>query len=1089
MGDCLSAFPRAGEHPYKIIAFDWDGTAVTDRRADAAPVAAATYDLLKLDVLVVVITGTNFGNINRQFCSLISGPCKRNLYVCANRGSEVYGFKEDGSNVLLFRREATAVENKLLNHIAEAVKDDIESRSRVTINIIYDRLNRRKIDLIPEWQDPPKSQIDKLIKATEKRLQQGGYGSIKSAFELTAHYARQLGLTAARITSDVKHIEVGLTDKSDSLRWVAGQLARRNNISFKDILIVGDEFGPVAGFEGSDFRMMLPEIKGATYVSVGKEPNGVPAGVVHLEGGPKCFLKLIKKQAALHQELLPSPDPTEVLVETGFNSLREREIESLFAIGNGYLGTRGSLEEQAQASEPATLVAGVYDQTSEESMEELVVLPDWLYAQIYVNGEELTVSKKSLLEHCRILDLKKGLLFREWRHRGRNNQVTLIKFVRFVSLADPHALVEKVTIEPQNFRGEIKVKTGLKVCRDCRPALQILEKVAGPGRRGALIRAKTVFTGVTLAEFQKSRVAGGFIRPSQTSSADDSGVMESYSWTAGEGQAVTIEKYVSIYTTRETSSPVQEVKAHGRRLEAHGVAELMLDHIEAWKRRWETAAIGVDHKESQHWLNFAIYHLISAGNPYDERTSVSARALTGPIYKGHIFWDAEMFILPFFIFTHPPTARAMLMYRFHTLAAARENALKQGYAGALFSWEATTTGEDMTPAAVLDPKGEIVLVRSGKLEHHISAAVAWGAWSYWNATNDDGFMVGAGAELLIETARFWASRVTEKGGQYHILGVEGPDEYHDEGVDDNFYTNAMARWNLRRAAEVVDWMKESYPQEWSLLKVKLGFDIGEPGRWLRIADRIFLGGKIDSGATVGPGMAASGAAGCRPGPIEQFRGYFRLEDIDIGLFEPRTAPLDVILGRERTNASQVIKQADVVMALYLLEEELSSDLIGSSFYYYERRTAHGSSLSPAIYGLVAARLGDREKAWRYFHQAARIDLANGNAAGGIHVAAQGGLWQQVIMGFAGVRIRKEGIFLLPQLPEAWSKLSFSLLWRNMRLVFDISRDRDINLNVVGEGETMVGIFGEGLRLVRGGKQYIAPWRGDTWDNFTPVDKV
>ncbi len=1121
MPGCLAAFPQAAQHLFRIIAFDWDGTAVSDRRADAAPVAAALEELLELEVFIVIVTGTNFGNIDRQVCSLINSPHKRRLHVCTNRGSEVYGFDEGGSPMLIYHKEATPHENELLDRIATAVRQDIEGRSRVSVAVVFDRLNRRKIDLIPEWPDPPKSQIGKLIKKTEARLRDGGFaGGIHSAFELTAYYSRRFGLAGARVTSDVKHIEVGLTDKSDSMRWIAGELCRKRNIPFADMLIGGDEFGPVAGFEGSDFHMVLPELaapgaagpaaeaedwpSGSTYISVGPEPNGVPAQVRYLGGGPACFLELLQAQIRLHRQLLPADDPAAVLEETGFNHLREREIESLLAIGNGYLGSRGSLAEQVRSSAPATLVAGLYDKTSEESIEELIVAPDWIFTRITVNGEHLYAAKKSLLEQRRILDLSRGVLFREWRHRGHDNRITLIRFTRFAPLADPHGLVERVTVRPENYRGDIHLKTGLKICGGCVPALQIIEKDAGKNG-GVFIEARTAYTGITLVQHQRSAAAPGFIEPARDSQSDDSGVFENWRWRAAPGQPVTIEKYVGIYTSRESAGPAQEARSHAGRLSKRGFTGLLLDQAEAWRQRRAAVAISVDDPESQQWLNFACYHLISAGNPHDERISISARALTGSIYKGHIFWDAEMFILPFFIFTHPPTARNMLMYRFHTLSAARGNAIKKGYAGALFSWEATATGADMTPAAVLDAKGEVVPVLSGKLEHHISAAVAWGAWLYWNVSGDDSFMAGAGAELLIETARFWASRVTARDGVFHILGVEGPDEYHDEGVDDNFYTNLTARWNLRRAAEVVEWLKAGWPQEWQLLAEKLGFDDGEPARWRQVAAGMHLGpaarvagkraekkplpaGPREAGLTEaargadakgGPAGAPTGTAA---GVIEQFGGYFQLEDIDLGRLEPRWAPVDVLLGHERTVASQLVKQADVVMALYLLEEELDPAAVRNSFDYYEPRTCHGSSLSPAIYGLVAARLGLMETAWHYFRRGARIDLTYGNAAGGIHVAALGGLWQQVIMGFAGVRITREGIYVYPRLPGQWGKIEFTLLWRNMQLRFTVRREAETGVEIAGEGEAKLGIFGGRLTPLAAGS-YVSRWGGDGWGDF------
>jgi hydroxymethylpyrimidine pyrophosphatase-like HAD family hydrolase len=293
-------------HRYKIIAFDWDGTAVINRRADATLVAQAIEELLRLNVLMIIITGTNFDQINRQLCSKINDAHKANLYVCANRGSEVYGFTDilkPAHAVLLYKRAATAREEAALNAVAEAARDEIYRRAQLEVKIIYNRLNRRKIDLIPlaEWSDPPKSDIDRLLAATEQRLKIAGIaGGIREIFALARELAKKYGLKDARITSDVKHIEVGLTDKSDSVNWIMRELALRNGISPADILFVGDEFGPIGGFEGSDFKKVTPSARGAIYISVGLEPNGAPPGVIHLGGGPARFLQLLQEQIGRH---------------------------------------------------------------------------------------------------------------------------------------------------------------------------------------------------------------------------------------------------------------------------------------------------------------------------------------------------------------------------------------------------------------------------------------------------------------------------------------------------------------------------------------------------------------------------------------------------------------------------------------------------------------------------------------------------------------------------------------------------------------------------------------------------------------------
>jgi kojibiose phosphorylase len=365
------------------------------------------------------------------------------------------------------------------------------------------------------------------------------------------------------------------------------------------------------------------------------------------------------------------------------------------------------------------------------------------------------------------------------------------------------------------------------------------------------------------------------------------------------------------------------------------------------------------------------------------------------------------------------------MYRYHTLPAARLKAARLGYRGALYAWESADTGDDVTPSAVVAPTGQVIPVLAGEQEQHISADVAYAIWQYWQATRDEQFLLQAGAEVLFETARFWASRTHhEDDGYYHIRRVIGPDEYH-ESVDDNAYTNGMAQWNLEVAVQLASLLTERWPDKWQELGSRLGLASRDIDEWRQIAGRMYSG--LDP----------------QTGIIEQFKGYFDLEDIDLAAYEPRTAPMDVLLGRERTQRSKVVKQADVVMLLYMLWDRFPAHIREANFRYYEPRTGHGSSLSPPIHAAVAARLGDLQLASKYFRQAAEIDLANnmGNAAGGVHAATLGGLWQALVFGFGGVQVSPEGPRMERlRLPALWRRLRFTIQWRGKRFPVDVRQE-------------------------------------------------
>ncbi len=361
--DRTSALVRS----FRVVVFDWDGTAVADRHEDASALRASLERLLRAGVLVVVVTGTNAHNIDAQLSAEIRGPHKQNLHLSTNRGSEVFAFDAEGHPVLSWRREATAEEDRRLTEVAYAVSAAIHRRTGLRVEVVCDRLNRRKIDLIPvpEWRDPPKSALPALLRAVEARLVGAGLaGGLREAFEMTERLAREHGLAGARVTCDVKHIEVGLTDKGDAMKWVLREIAGSRGLRAQDVLVAGDEFGPLAGFPGSDDKMVVPEARGAVFVSVGPEPGGVPKPVLHLGGGPERFRHIVAAQAELYAVELPAQataDDAWVLVEEGFVPAREHEIESIFALGNGYMGCRGSLAEASAVSAPATFVAGVFD--------------------------------------------------------------------------------------------------------------------------------------------------------------------------------------------------------------------------------------------------------------------------------------------------------------------------------------------------------------------------------------------------------------------------------------------------------------------------------------------------------------------------------------------------------------------------------------------------------------------------------------------------------------------------------------------------------------------------------------------------------
>lgn len=287
--------------PFKLIALDWDGTAVKDRKSDTTSLVDIFEKLLAKDVVICVITGTNVNNIDKQFSCKINTKYRHNLFISANRGSEVYSYDNFGDLVLLHQRLAIESEDIALSKIAEETIKKVEEISEFTIELISNRLNRRKLDLIPEWANPKKDEAIALKAATLKRFKKLGFNDgIKGVYNIIKEYAKKFNFEDLKITSDIKHLEIGLTDKSDSINWILENIAATNGIKDSEILIAGDEFGTIDGISGSDYRMVAENHTEITYFSVGIEPEGVPSPVIYLGGGPECFIKILDEIQKLH---------------------------------------------------------------------------------------------------------------------------------------------------------------------------------------------------------------------------------------------------------------------------------------------------------------------------------------------------------------------------------------------------------------------------------------------------------------------------------------------------------------------------------------------------------------------------------------------------------------------------------------------------------------------------------------------------------------------------------------------------------------------------------------------------------------------
>ncbi len=716
--------------------------------------------------------------------------------------------------------------------------------------------------------------------------------------------------------------------------------------------------------------------------------------------------------------LHPTADPAWVMAEDGFDPRREADIEARFAIGNGLLGVRAAraasrgplwatpMRHLHPTASPRSYVAGLFDSPDiEPPVPVLMSAPDWLRLIIRLDGQTLRLDPAGLLVHHRRLDLRRGLLIVEWRQRDANGVIARLRTLRLVSQAERAIGLQwaELAIEQDGIAVTVEAvfdpaATGLEILR-ATPDL-------GLWRSGLSGRQLAIAGDATLTR-------DGIALP-----AARGPLLWSWSWTSQAGQIVRIERLMAAMRG-DQADPSAAAQAALAGASARGGGEVLAAHQAAWATRWASADIEIEgDPEAQRALRFAAYHLVAAANPDDPHVSIGARALTGDGYLGHVFWDTEIYLLPFYTIAWPEAARALLLYRFHTLDGARAKAAAKGWRGALYAWESTDTGYETTPESVIGPAGVPVEVLSGKLEQHISADVAYAVWQYWRATGDAAFLCQAGAEILLETARFWVSRaVPEADGRRHIRNVIGPDEYH-EGIDDNAFTNLMARWNIERGIEVAALLRARWPEHWT----RLAIDAAELAEWQAAAAAIVTGQD-------------------ETGLFEQFTGYHALEDIDLAAFPGRTAPMDVVLPRDRVHASQIIKQADVVALLALLPDAVPPTVQALNFHHYAPRCAHDSSLSHTMHALAAARLGDPATALRHFRASAAIDMDDrpGRSTEGVHIASLGGLWQVAMLGFAGLSLG-ETLAFTPRLPPEWTAMRLRTHWHGRTLHARITHD-------------------------------------------------
>jgi len=691
----------------------------------------------------------------------------------------------------------------------------------------------------------------------------------------------------------------------------------------------------------------------------------------------------------------------------------DHHLETLLTIGNGHIAVRGTTMEGRAGEESASFMHGVWDDMP-VSRTELANLPRWWGIDLWINNQRLGRDGNTPTGMWS-LDLRTGLLARAltWSPDG-DTEVELTD-ERFLSMDEPHRGQVRLHVKVVRGQATIVARSGLDVHVD-NLGLRHWDQISQAVERNTVsLTARTRATGIQLAAMAVIHTAS----PISSCQADGQpAVIASDVIVAGGEWQVT--KCVALASSAEVDDPVEVVTRLMQR-QSDGWDDLFARHQAACLAIWDESDVRIEgDPAAQLSVRYNLFQLLIAA-PRIADASIGAKTLSGFGYRHHVFWDTELFMLPMFSFTQPELARRMLGYRWHRLDGARRKAAGGGVAGARFPWESAGTGDEVCPTWVEDGNDPTKVIRiwTGDLELHLNADIAYACMQYWLVSGDDAFMREQGAELILDTATFWAGAAQlEDDGFYHFRDVMGPDEYH-ERVDDNAFNNAMARWHLRLAAQVLAWLESSAPADAARLRDKLGIDAAREAVWSRVADSMF-------------------EPQWRDGVLEQQEGFFGLTDVDFALARDpsRVLSMQQIYGIEGTHHTQNLKQPDVLMLAYLLPELFTREQFLANYRYYDPRTDHelGSSLGPSISAIIACRAGDPEAAYQHFLRAAQADLVDvrGNARDGIHGASAGGLWQAVVFGFAGLMVDSDGWHTAPAMPQGWTKISFSFRWRGVR---------------------------------------------------------
>lgn len=730
-----------------------------------------------------------------------------------------------------------------------------------------------------------------------------------------------------------------------------------------------------------------------------------------------------------------------IVSEIKFEEKYIGKTEAIFALGNGYIGLRSANEERYLNEKRDLFISGTFNKANKNEVTELPNVADVTEIEIFINGKHLMLNASNNKEYVKYLNLKTGELNRTFVYLDEEGNEYSLKFNRFVAQDRLHVIVNRVEVTPLSKTANIRFISGIN------------GQVTNTGSQHFNEGEKRVYEYKYIQMLQETSescitfiqnsahniyINGDKIEEKPELSIDRRKVTISNNYDLTQGQTLVIEKFSNIYTTRDITSEnltIEQIRDASldeiKEISNMSYEILFNSNKEVWSSYWNDQNIVIEGNDyDQLAIRFAQYHLKVMTPSHDNRCGIAAKGLSGEGYKGHSFWDTEIFILPFYTYSKPEIARKLLEYRYLSIGGARKKAKDNGYEGAMYPWESAWLEDgEVTPVwgAVDIVTGKSTKIWSGFIEQHITSDITFAIWQYYMVTNDEDFMEKYGYEIMFDTAIFWASRLEwdEIKQRYHINEVIGPDEYK-EHVDNDAFTNWLAYWTIETAINYYNKLKESDSEVIRKLESKLSLQ-NAMENWTTKLPKIYLPEPRDLDNV-----------------IPQNDTFLSLEDIDLTKYknQEHIGSMFKDYNLDQVNKIQVVKQADVVMLLYLLEHKFSKEVKKANYDYYEKRTLHDSSLSLSTHSILASDIDEKDLAYKLFQEATKIDLGENMKTSdhGIHAASLGGLWQIVVNGFGGLRMVGGNLRINPKLPENWSRLSFSFMWKGNKLDIELTKE-------------------------------------------------